>query len=92
MVSETSLMAYNSILPELGERQLSVYKTIKKLEFCTNAMVSKYLSLPINCVTPRCNELRKKGLVNRSHVSRCPVTKNTAQYWKINDLNKQEVK
>ncbi len=91
-VTDTSKQAFEKILPELGERQLSVYKAIRKLEFTTNAMVSDYLNLPINCITPRCNELRKKGLVERSHISRCPITKKTAQYWKINDLNKMEEK
>lgn len=90
MITNTSLEAFNNILPELGERQLQVYKAFKKLEFATNTMVSNYLSLPINSTTPRTHELRKKGLIIRSHISKCPITKNTAQYWKI--LNKQEVK
>lgn len=98
MLSQTSKIAYNKILPELGERQLVVYKTIEKLEYCTNSMVSKFLKLPINQITPRTHELRRKHikgefLVIRSHISRCPITKHAAQYWKINNnLNKQEEK
>lgn len=82
MVS-TSLEAYSKILPELGERQLQVFNALKKLEYATNAMLSKELNLPINCITPRTNELRKKDLVIRSHISTCPVTRNHAQFWKI---------
>lgn len=85
MIQDTSLKAYESIESELGNRQLEVYKAFKKLEYATNAMVSKYLNLPINCVTGRCLELRKKGLIIKSHTSRCPITKNTAIYWRINE-------
>ena len=88
MLTNESLLAYEKIIPELGERQLKVYNAIKKLEYCTNAMIAKELNLPINTITPRTHELRHKEingifLVVRSHISRCPVTKNVAQYWKI---------
>ena len=92
MIANTSLMAYDMILEDLGDRQLQVFNGFKKLEYATNAMVAKEINLPINCVTGRCLELRKKFLIERSHISKCPVTKNTAQYWKLNNLNKQEVK
>lgn len=93
MVEQTSLEAYKKIFPELGARQLLVYNAIKKLEYCTNAMIARELKLPINTITPRTHELRKKNvggefLVVKSHVSRCPVTKNSAQYWKINETFK----
>ena len=85
----TSKLAFESIQSELGDRQLQVFKAFKKLEYATNTMVSNFLNIPINSTTPRTHELRKKGLIERSHISRCPITKNTAQYWKINDnLNK----
>lgn len=83
MITETSRLAYEKIKPELGARQLQVYNALKKLEFATNTMIANNLNLPINTITPRVHELRKKGLVIRSHISRCPITKNSAQYWKI---------
>ena len=83
MYTETSLEALNNIKKELGDRQLQVLKAFKKLEYATNTMISNYLNLPINSVTPRTFELRRKGLVERSHISRCPITKNTSTYWKI---------
>lgn len=92
MISNTSLMAFDMIQNDLGNRQLQVYEGFKKLEYSTSAMVAKEINLPINCVTGRCLELRKKGLIERSHISRCAITKNTAQYWKLkllhNNLNK----
>jgi len=91
MIQETSLMAYDMILEDIGTRQLEVYNGFKKLGYATNTMVAKEINLPINCVTGRCLELRKKFLLERSHISRCPITKNTAQYWKLK-LNLQEEK
>jgi len=91
MIAETSLMSYDMILEDLGNRQLEVFNGFKKLEFATNAMVAKEINLPINCVTGRCLELRRKFLLERSHISTCPITRNTAQFWKLK-LNSQEVK
>lgn len=83
MLADTSIQAYESILPELGERQLQVLNAFRKLEYATNAMVAKELNLPINSVTPRSLEIRKKGLIERSHISTCPVTRGRAQFWHI---------
>lgn len=97
MVSKTSLLAFESIQPELGDRQWAVYRTIKKLSPCNNIMISKYLNKPINEITPRTHELRKIKLLGdfvvvRSHIAKCNITKRQSQFWKINDnLNKQEV-
>jgi len=83
MISDTSLMAFDIVRQDLGDRQLQVYKTIKKLSYCNNQMISKYLSLPINSITPRCNELRKKGLIEFSHITNCPYTKHKSKFWKL---------
>lgn len=85
MITQTSLEAYKEVFPHLGERQSEVYNGLKKLRYATNAMIAKYLNLPINCVTPRCQELRKKGLVQKSHTSNCPVTKGRAIFWRLSD-------
>ncbi|MCF7861172.1 hypothetical protein K9M79_02915 [Candidatus Woesearchaeota archaeon] len=82
-MNECSLHAYEEIKEELGERQLQVYSTIKELQYATNTMIAKYLNLPINCVTGRTNELRKKGIVEKSHISWDPITKNKATYWRL---------
>lgn len=78
---DTRLTAYLKIKPELGERQLSVLNALKELECATNTQIAKHLNLPINCVTGRTNELRKKGLVIYSHTSWDPLTRFKANYW-----------
>ena len=83
MITKTSLIAYDMILENLGNRQTQILNAFKKLEFSTSAMVAREINLPINCVTGRCLELRKMFLLERSHISRCAVTKNVAQYWKL---------
>ena len=52
-------------------------------KYGTNTMIAKKLKLPINCVTGRIFELRKKGIVTLSHTSWCPITRNKAKYWRI---------
>lgn len=74
-VRPTSLLAFVEVLSNLGERQLEVLKTIDKIEPCNNLMISRELGLPINSVTPRCQELRRKGLVKESFIGDCPITK-----------------
>ena len=80
MIQETSLMAFEKIQKDLPVCRLQVYKTIKKLEYCTNSMVAESLGWTINRVTPRTNELKKMGLVHVSHSSWCPVTKGKCHY------------
>lgn len=91
MIADTSLTAFDLIQNSLGERQLQVYGALEELQFATNTMIANHLKLPINTITPRCSELRKKGFVERSHISYCPITKNRAQYWKLK-INSQEEK
>ena len=62
MDESMSLQAFERIREELPQRQLQVYKALQHLKFATNAMIAKYLNLPINCVTGRCLELRKANL------------------------------
>jgi predicted transcriptional regulator len=62
-MQQTSLLAYQEIKQELGSRQKLVYAAITELRSATNQEISKFLDLPINCITPRVLELRKQGLV-----------------------------
>ena len=79
----TSMESFAFILENLGERQTLVLKTIKKLQPCSNLMISKELHLPINCVTGRRLELQKVGLVRKYDVRKCPYTKRNVIYWQI---------
>jgi hypothetical protein len=81
----TSMISFFEILQNLGERQLEVLKAIKHLQPCNNLQISKYLSLPINSVTPRCLELRDKGIVRLHHVGACEITGRSSRYYSIKD-------
>lgn len=84
---ETSLQAFEEIRSELGERQKDVYNALKELKEATNTMLSKKLSIPINQVTPRTNELVKMDLVEESYKDLCPITKRKCIFWRIKCQN-----
>ena len=63
MIQLTSLEAFMSVLPELGDRQKQVLDVIRKIPYVCNYEISVILGLPINSVTPRVKELRDLGLV-----------------------------
>jgi DNA-binding MarR family transcriptional regulator len=79
----TSYLAFEEVLMTLGDRQKLVLSAIKKIQPCSNLEISKYLNLPINTVTPRCQELRKKGLVVFYKSAQCKYTNRTVNYYKI---------
>jgi DNA-binding MarR family transcriptional regulator len=83
MIRATSLLAYQEVLLSLGERQIQVLKAIKEIQPCNNLMLSKKLNLPINSITPRCQELRKKGLVRYAFKQECPITKRMSMFYEI---------
>lgn len=70
----TSLLAYYEALENLGTRQLEILKAINEIEPCNNLMISQYTKLPINSVTPRVYELKKKGLIKELKIDICPIT------------------
>ena len=79
----TSILAYAEVLETLGERQREVYKVLLKLKSCNNVMIANYLRLPINSITPRINELRKKHIVMMDKKELCPFTKRLTCYWRV---------
>ena len=79
----TSLLAYADVLEELGERQTQVYCVIRNLKSCNNQMIANFLHLPINSITPRVNELRKKHIVMMDKKELCPYTKRLTCYWRV---------
>lgn len=82
-VQTTSIISLYSILDELGDRQKEVLVCLKHIQPCNNLMISRYLNLPINSITPRIKELREKGLVIKHHTGACPITKRASIYWVI---------
>lgn len=86
MIQDTSMEAYQNIKPELGSRQKVVLDVIRHLNSPTNVEISRYLGLPINTITPRVNELRKKGLVCNAGKRNCSITGSMVYAWRINGL------
>ena len=82
-VQSTSIIGLYSILGELGDRQKQVLVAIKQIQPCNNLQISRHLHLPINQITPRCQELRKKGLVILHHIGACPITKRASNFYII---------
>lgn len=83
---QTSLSAWDSIQNTIGQRQLQVYQALKEMGEATNLMISNRTNIPINVVTPRINELRKRGLVVESYRDKCPITHRQAIFWKVNSI------
>lgn len=81
-MQQTSLMAYQSLTSvKLGERQAQVLEALEEIQPATNRMVSLKSGIPINVVTPRMGELRKKGKVEQDYIG-TDVTGRPAIYWK----------
>ena len=85
MLQQTSLNAFNTITEQLGERQQRIIEFFYKHnghDF-TNTEIADQLLLPINCVTPRVNELRKKGLLIFSQQRYCFITGRKVMAWRL---------
>ncbi len=83
MIQHTSLIAYVEVLENIGERQTQVYKILEAWGSMSNTMIAAKLNLPINCITGRTNELRKKGLIINIYKGTCPITKKYVLFWKV---------
>lgn len=83
-MQETSLIAYfGEVINSLGERQRSVLSAFMHKEDFSNAELAEFLQWPINTVTPRTNELVKRGLVVEGKRRACKVTGRTVIAWKL---------
>jgi Mn-dependent DtxR family transcriptional regulator len=80
---QTSLFAFIDIKPEITGRQKLVYEELQKHENMTNTEISQSLNIPINAITPRIHELRKKGLVNLATTRKCRVTGKNCCAWEV---------
>lgn len=81
---ETSLDVYhNEVKPKLGEKQQRVLDAFERAKrpICNQEMAI-YLNQPINTITPRVNELARKGLVVEHGRAAYPETNRTVIYWK----------
>jgi len=83
MIQQTSMEAYQSIQPDLGAMQQTVYDTIIEHPGMSNHDISRYLHIEINKVTPRVKELRDYSLVSFSHYKKDPLTNKKVMCWTI---------
>jgi len=85
-IRQTSLEAYKAIKPKLGARQKEVFDVLDEAaKPLTDKELSEILDRPINTVTPRRNELVKKGLIVEAEKRLCTITGSKAIAWKINN-------
>jgi len=75
-------MAYMDLLPELGHRQLEVYKIITGNPGISDLEISKHLMLPINSVTPRRKELVNLGVIVEC-CKKIGLTGRTVMGWEV---------
>lgn len=82
-MQQTSILAYHSLTDvKLGERQQQVLEALEDIQPATNRMIAQKSGIPINVVTPRMGELRKKGKVEQDFIG-VDVTGRPAIYWKV---------
>lgn len=79
---QTSLWAYESIKPKMAERQRQVLEAIAAIGPACNRQIAEYSRIPINVITPRVGELRKKGLVEPAYIQ-SDLTGRKAIFWQV---------
>lgn len=82
-VQITSIISYLANLEKIGKRQKECLIALKKIQPANNLMISYFTGLPINQVTGRIYELRKKGLVRLNHVGSCPISHEQTRFYSI---------
>ena len=67
---QTSIFAYHSLSQvTISKRQREVLDALRNIAPATNRMICEESGIPINVVTPRCNELVKKGMVVEAYTA-----------------------
>ena len=80
-MQQTSLQAYWSLTNEkISERQKQVLEALEEIQPACNRQVSVHSQIPINVVTPRMNEMVKKGWVERAYID-VDVTGKRVIFW-----------
>ena len=82
-MQQTSIESYQYVKKDLGERQQAIYDGFTGNGSCTNLEISKLMSIPINSVTPRTNELVKMGLLIEDCKRECSISGRKAISWKV---------
>lgn len=83
-VRDTSKLAYDEVAPSIGKKQALVLQTINKAKRpVNNQEIASHLSLPINTITPRTNELLSLNRVELAFKATYPATGRKVCYWKV---------
>jgi len=81
----TTLESWIKIQPEIGRRQKQILDVLS-IKPMSNREISKFTTLPINSITPRVHELRKKGLVKACGEVFDGQTKRNVIVWKVEEV------
>ncbi len=82
MFQQSSIDAYLSVIPSIGERQRAVYAALAKIGPASNMEIAQYLRWSVNQVTPRIFELRKIGWVIDDGLRECKITGRVVHVWR----------
>lgn len=83
VIQQTSLEAYKAILPELSDKQQTIFEVIAKHPNMSNHDIARFLNWEINTVTPRVNELREMGVVGYRGDKLDRTTNRNVMMWEI---------
>lgn len=87
MITQTSILAYRSLnADKLNLRQKQIIEVLKTVKVVNNREISEKSNLPINVVTPRCGELRTKGVVEEAYKDTDKVTGRVSTFWKLAEV------
>ncbi len=95
MIQQTSREAFIEIFPKIGDRHEQVVEHLGWVGEATDRMIAASIKLPINCVTPRRNELVHLKLLKRSKIDWCEATKmqegkrRRAIYWMLTETGEK---
>lgn len=82
MIAQTSMLAYfENVKPSLNKKQKLVLEALEEIQPANNKQIAEHLGWPINCVTGRCLELRKKQQVTIAYIAK-DLTGRKCTFWK----------
>lgn len=83
----TSHIAYESILPHLGNMHKTILEGLQKLQSGTFREIAKTCNLRDDQVWKRLSELEKKGLITSERLEHCTISGRLCTVWKLNENN-----
>lgn len=83
-MQQTSILSYHSLSNEaLSSRQSQVLEALEEMGSACNRQIAEHTKRPINEITPRINELVKKGHVEIGFKAKDPLTMRQVIYWQV---------